>query len=307
MRSAASKLRSPNSCTLSRHSLGTRQANRPTRTTAVQIVVLGAAALAFLATVGGCSSAAHKDLVLFQQTETAPQGILNFLGGLPVKMLNAAADGRRVAVAELPSNWSLDLAAEREQTMELLVLEGSIAWNGNLLEQHDYAFLPSRAPAPRLATPTGAAKALLFLDPPQATDGHRERLVPKDAVAWRPGVVAQNDTGQQLSLEVKDLLWIESTGQRTWLLRAGPDLSVPWEVHTGVEEGFLLAGDYQLGECLKNGPVVGSYSPGGYFYRPGGIVHSGPDSGTKTHALWLLRTPIRLTVEFVDACDSKKN
>jgi hypothetical protein len=50
------------------------------------------------------------------------------------------------------------------------------------------------------------------------------------------------------------------------------------------------------------GEVTGDYATGEYFYRPGGIVHSGPQSGSQGGALWLLRTPTRLTVDFVDGC-----
>ena len=44
-----------------------------------------------------------------------------------------------------------------------------------------------------------------------------------------------------LAVEVKDLLWVEETGQRTWLLRLGTDFALPWEVHDTPEEGFLLS------------------------------------------------------------------
>ncbi len=307
MSTVARTLKSGHSWSFMANASGRKAGYRRQADTTFQIAIVVCIAAILATALVSCSYAPHKDLVLFQQTATAAQGNLSLLGGLPVKMLNTARDGRQVAVAELPPDWKLQLAADRQQTLELLVLAGRIAWNGIELDQYDFAFLPSEAPAARLATGTEPARVLAFLDPPRRTDGQHERLLRNAAVVWRPGVVAQKDTGQQLALEVKDLLWIESTGQRTWLLRAGPDLSVPWEVHTGVEEGFLLEGDYRIGECLPDGPVIGDYSPGGYFYRPGGIIHSGPDSGTQTRALWLLRTPSRLTVEFVDGCASKKN
>lgn len=244
----------------------------------------------------------RTDLVLFQQTDQATMEPLDQLGGLPVRMLNSAHDGRQVAVAELPGRWRFQLANTRSHSVEWLVLEGYIEWEGQSLGKHDFAYLPGSAPAPVISTGDEGAKILLFLDPPRTTDGNKARLVISKETPWRPGVVAQQDTGTALKLEVKDLLWVESTGQRTWLLRAGSDLTVPWEVHDGAEEGYLLDGEYRLGECLADGPIVGSYAAGGYFYRPGGIVHSGPESGTPSSALWLLRTPTRLTVEFLDAC-----
>jgi hypothetical protein len=245
------------------------------------------------------------DLVLFLQRDAAAVGSVAELGATPVQLLNDADDGRQVAVAEVAADWSHLLPAQRSHTLELVVLEGELTWDGGAMGVHDHAYLPAGAPAPNwVAGPQGAA-LLLFLDPPRATDGNAARVRATDSIPWRPGVVAQRDTGQVLDLEVKDLLWVESTGQRTWLVRAGADLQIPWEVHESVEEGYLLAGDYRLGECLPGQPtpVTGAYEPGGYFYRPGGIVHSGPDSGSRTGALWLLRTPTRLTVDFVDGCE----
>jgi hypothetical protein len=244
------------------------------------------------------------NLVLFLQREAAPIGAVTEFGETPVQLLNDADDGRQVAVAEVPADWSHLLPTQRPHTLELIVLVGGLMWDDSALGTHDHAYLPAGAPAPRLVAGPQGATVLLFLDPPRSTDPDAARVRATDSIAWRPALVAQRDTGQALDLEVKDLLWVESTGQRTWLVRAGAELKIPWEVHEGVEEGYLLTGDYRLGECLpgKTTPVTGAYAPGGYFYRPGGIVHSGPDSGSRSGAVWLLRTPTRLTVDFVDGC-----
>ena len=105
--------------------------------------------------------------------------------------------------------------------------------------------------------------------------GRLERL------AWQPATVAVRDMGRELALELKDLRYIPETGQRSWLLRVFTDFEIPWEVHTSAEEGFLLEGEFRNGECLADGPVDGLYRPGGYFYRPAGIAHGGPGSGTR--------------------------
>lgn len=262
------------------------------------------AMLLLLAPAFAAGPVQHGDLVLFLQSDSADIGTVAELGATPVRLLNDARDGRQVAVAEVATGWSHPLPAQRQHTLELIVLAGVLTWDGRALGVHDYAYLPAGAPAPRLAAGPQGAVWLLFLDPPQATDDDTARVLATGSIPWRPGVVAQQDTGQALKLEVKDLLWVESTGQRTWLLRAGADLKVPWEVHDGVEEGYLLGGDYRIGECLPGEatPTMGDYASGGYFYRPGGIVHSGPDSGSQSGALWLLRSPTRLTVDFVEGC-----
>jgi hypothetical protein len=166
-----------------------------------------------------------------------------------------------------------------------------------------YAHLPAAAAAPVWTAGLEGARVLLFLDPPRDTDGTHSRVMDTQREPWRAGVVAQRDTGRTLAVEVKDLLWVEQTGQRTWLLRMGTDFELPWEVHDTAEEGFFLAGRFGFGECLEQGVLNGEYRPGGYFYRPAGIPHGGPEAGTESTAMFLLRTPTNLTVRFLADCD----
>jgi len=244
----------------------------------------------------------NQDLVLFQSTEGSPVGRIALLGDNRVRLLNDANDGRQVVVAELTGGWSRQLPTQREHTVEALVLEGEISWQGTPLGPYDYAHLPTRAPAPVLTAGLDGARVLLFLDPPRDTDGADLTLVDSERLPWQPATVAVRDMGRELALELKDLWYVEETGQRSWLLRVFTDFEIPWEVHTSAEEGFLLDGEFRNGECLTDGPVDGLYRPGGYFYRPAGIAHGGPASGTGSGALWILRTPASLTVEFLDEC-----
>lgn len=242
-------------------------------------------------------------LVVFRHaTDVAPTPIQDF-GSAPGRLLNRVDDVQQVAVMELPAGWQWQPARARRQSLEFYVLSGAVQWGDEKLSAHDYAYLPATAPAPLLAA-HGEVEVLVFFDPPRDTDGNQARVRHADDGGWRPGIVAERDAGIRLALEVRDLLWVESTGQRTWLLRARPDLVVPWERHETVEEGFLVAGDYRLVECLPEGPVSGSYRPGGYFYRPPGVVHGGPEAGSSDEVMWLLRTPTALTVEFLGGCDS---
>ena len=249
----------------------------------------------------GRNPAWPDDLVVFRQTDQVAAAPFAELGVQQARILNRAADGRTVAVLELPIGSTVALSKHRGWDLELLVLAGQLDWNGRAFGRYAYFNLPVGTPAPVVRS-TEESRALVFLDPGRAQRSRFTRELDTETLDWRPGVVAQQDTGRGLELEVKDLLWDESTGQRTWLLRAGSDLTVPWERHATVEEGFLLEGDYRLAECLPGGALIGDYGPGGYFYRPAGIVHSGPDSGTESGVLWLLRSPARLTVEFIPDC-----
>ena len=108
--------------------------------------------------------------------------------------------------------------------------------------------------------------------------------------------------GVNVPLEVKHLKKDPWTGARTWLVRLKGGVKVPWERHSVPEEGYLLEGDYRLAECLPDGAFVGGYQPGGYFYRPGGLLHGGPESGTRRGAVWLMRSPATLDVQFYTEC-----
>jgi hypothetical protein len=79
-------------------------------------------------------------------------------------------------------------------------------------------------------------------------------------------------------------------------------MKVPWEVHSMVEEGYVMEGDYVLAECLPDRTVVGDYVQGGYFWRPGGIPHSGPESGPRNGVIWLQRSAVALDVVFYQQC-----
>ena len=242
------------------------------------------------------------DMIMFPDPAKAPRTELPEFGGLPAILLNPGKAGGKVAVIETPRDWSFDFPAQRDYSLELLVIAGELRWDNESLRRHDYAYLPTGAAAPSLVG--GEASTLLaYFDPPRDTDGSRGIVVHSSEKDWRAGSVAQRDTGKTLNLQVKDLRRVEATGQRTWLLRAGTDLDVPWERHNTVEEGYLLRGEYRLVECLSQGQVTSDYLPGGYFYRPAGIVHSGPESGALSEVLWLLRSPTRLDVEFLPSCE----
>jgi len=147
----------------------------------------------------------------------------------------------------------------------------------------------------------------VFFDPPRSTDGNALSVVRTAASDWVAGMVSARDTGIALKLQVRDLYQVPQSGQRTWLLRAGADLTLPWERHRTIEEGYLISGDYRLFECLEGREKRFDYRAGGYFYRAPGIVHGGPSSGSSGEIVMLLRTPDKLTVEFLPTCSTTAN
>jgi quercetin dioxygenase-like cupin family protein len=110
------------------------------------------------------------------------------------------------------------------------------------------------------------------------------------------------DAGAAAPLEIKPLWTDAGTGAQLHLVKVAPGVTVPWEVHPVAEEGYLLEGDYRLAECLPSGRRDFDYGQGGYFYRPAGLLHSGPQSTSRGGATWLIRTPARLSAVFYPAC-----
>ena len=225
-------------------------------------------------------------------------------GGAPARVLHRYADGRIVAELSVPAGWQWPIERVPGRSFELLVLDGQLQWGGDELSRLDYLQWPAGTPSRNL-TSVVATQALVFIDPPQPTDPVDARVVRTTPMDWGGSSISKRDTGVELKLEIRSLFKDEQTGRWTWLLRAGPDLVLPWEVHRTVEEVYLVEGDYRLYECLPDGKTRFDYRPGGYFHRPAGIVHGGPESGSSGDILMLLRTPTALTVEFKDGCSAR--
>ena len=128
------------------------------------------------------------------------------------------------------------------------------------------------------------------------------KAISRDAeTPWEPALVAKK-SGVELPLEVKNLKRDPVTGARTFLVRSGKGVTVPWETHPVSEEGYLLEGNHRIEECLPSGLQSGFYQVGGYFYRPPELMHMGPGTfSTETH-VWLVRTPAKLVDVFHESC-----
>lgn len=181
------------------------------------------------------------------------------------------------------------------------LLEGQLTIAGRKLEQGDFLRATQGTALGRIAA---AAKTtlLVFRDRPRTAPGRPALTVARGAaVAWSIGQVAR-DAGSPALLMVKRLWTNSATGAQFYLVNVAPGVAVPWEVHPVAEEGYLIEGDFHLAECLPSGRRDFDYAPGGYFYRPPGLIHSGPPSTTRSGATWLIRTPAHLSAVFYAAC-----
>jgi hypothetical protein len=217
--------------------------------------------------------------------------------------------GRLAVQVEIPPQWRGTRLASLPQSMELIVLGGTLRFGATQLERWDFAFVPPATRPPRLGSEAGAT-VLLFIDPAAddtaavARQRQRGPYVTRFAPdRWQPATLAR-DAGATADLRVMHLKKDPFTSARTWYVKLAGGMQVPWEVHSMVEEGYLMEGSYRLAECLPDRTVIGEYSARGYFWRPGGIPHSGPDSGPLADSVWLQRSPVALDVIFYGRCDA---
>ncbi len=221
-----------------------------------------------------------------------PRTQLRLLPGLDVCELSAdPASGRLALHVEFECGWRLAPGRTASQALQVFVLDGALRAGSDRLVNHSLLHIPLGCAWPELEALV-AGKALVFLDPPATgatTDGD-VIVVHGNELEWKPGTLGQK-LGLNLPIEVK-LLWKDATtGARTWLAGLKPGDKLPWEKHSVVQEGYLIEGDDQVAESIGGEVLLGRYHAGGYFYRPPGIVHMGPLSGTESGAVWLLRAP----------------
>lgn len=290
-----------------------RLVRRPAAFVPVVVPLLAGLALAGCAAPGPRGAKAggpivEYDFVAFVQEQAVPWTTADAFEGVPARVLSADPSiGRYAGVLKVPTGYRRAAGDVLPVSTELYVLEGDLRFGDESLGVRDYAFVPPGVALPALASDAGA-RVLVFHAPsvPDAEALAKQQAqgtyVTRDRDArWSPGTVSQA-AGVNVPLEIKFLRKDPYTNARTWLVRIAPGTKVPWERHSTVEEGFLLEGDYRLSECLRTGSVTGDYAPGGYFHRPGGILHSGPESGTRNGAVWLMRSPGTLDVQFYTEC-----
>jgi hypothetical protein len=241
-----------------------------------------------------------------QKLESVP---VSALPGARGKLLSRDdRSGRMAWLVAFPAGYRAAFEAGRfVQSVEFVVLEGGLEFGTESLRARDFAFVPPRGSIPPLSSGQGG-RVLVYFDPPapdaaaaEQQRAHGSYVTRHDESRWLPASVARG-AGLEIDLKVQHLKKDPYTTARTWYVKLSGGMSVPWERHSVVEEGYLIEGDFRMAECLPGRTVFGEYTTGGYFWRPPGIPHSGPDSGTRTGALWLQRAPATLDVEFLQGC-----
>jgi hypothetical protein len=219
------------------------------------------------------------------------------LPGVRAKQLAGDPMTRRTSNRiDLPPAWQGTSGGAPGRSMEIFVLEGELSLADIGLGAGGYAFLPAGSLGFNLRTDDGA-RILYFVNDVDPESVIRSPiLIDSNLLDWK-----RTETAGVLS---KELRRDPGNGARTWLLRVAPGAVVRWESSSALREGYLVNGDYRHSECVLGEVATGQYTTGGYFYRPGGAVNGGPDSGAVTDATWLLREMTGGEVTLHDGCSA---
>tara|TARA_R110002049_G_scaffold25557_3_gene89620 strand:+ start:852 stop:1796 length:945 start_codon:yes stop_codon:yes gene_type:complete len=287
-------------------------------------ILLGAEALA-----GGVRIPESRDrsdeFVGFVQPDTLHLRplVLQGLDTVEFKQLSFDEEtGARTLLVELPPGWTQP-PGYHSADLEMFVVEGGIRIGDRPVGRYSYAYYP--AGFSHSFGTVGGATVLQFwsgepdyvasaeskpgIDPNAAVDGLLYNDVPTKGPAslpkYRDEPVMENSP-----VHVKLLRLDEDTGQKTWIatspggypvMSGEGDLPL-WSSSESWQEGFLIAGDLTIAECLPEGQVAGKYEANDYFFRPAGIRHGGLSQYSDTFSVWLYRTGPDHWVTYDDRC-----
>ena len=231
--------------------------------------------------------------------------------------------GARTILVKLPPGWRQP-PGYHSTDLEMFVVEGGVRIGDRPVGRYSYAYYPAgyshsfgteegatvlqfwggapdyvaSAKSKPGTNSNGAVDGLLYHDVP--TSG------PESLPKFRNEPVMENSP-----VHVKLLRLDEVTGQKTWIVTSPGGYPVMsgegdlplWSSSASWQEGFLLAGDMTIAECLPEGQVAGAYDPNGYFFRPAGIKHGGLSQFSDTFSVWLYRTGPDHWVTYYNSCE----
>ena len=223
-----------------------------------------------------------------------PDAFVAGLPGIRAKQLSVDPRTQRASYRiSVPPDWSFTTGASPAHSVEIYVLAGEIRIGEFPLTAGGYAYLPAGGRGTQIDSDSGAVM-LYFLD--EAASGaviQTPMITSSDLLDWQ---------AQDIGIYVKELRKDPGSGARTWLMRVDPEAIIPLQKSSRNVEGYLVSGAIDYSECSGGMSGTDQYLPGGYFHRPPGAVHGGPDTTTASGATWYLRVLGDETVDFVDEC-----
>ena len=250
--------------------------------------------------LGACAATAPKvPYPAFVDTQALPDVFVAGLPGSRARQLAGDPRGGRAGYRLLlPPDWAFGTGASPDRSVELFVLRGRIALGELSLDAGGYAYLPPGFTGMNLESDSGA-ELLYFIDDADPRAVIRTPLISSVAAGrWLPA----SDDPEDFGLSVLELRRDPGSGVRTWLLKQEPVAAWRWQKESQPTEGYLLSGDLRHSECVDGQPATGDYAAGGYFMRPAGAVHGGPQSRSAIESIWYLRSPGEGERAIVGAC-----
>lgn len=245
------------------------------------------ASLATLLTlIAGCAATGGQPELPYPAFVQSDDLATTFLATLPGVRATVYRTDIRTGTAgyriDIPPDWTGSTGGAPGKAVEVFVLAGEVRFSEFSLQAGGYAYVPPGSLGFRLESDNGA-QVLYFLDDvPESSVIRAPLILDSDLAPWRelsPGLftkVLREDPG---------------SGATTWLQRIEPGVSQPWQSSTAPREGYLVAGEYQHSECFEGRGATGVYEAGGYFRRPAGIIHGGPESRAIGDSIWFFREP----------------
>jgi len=270
----------------------------------------------------------EQELVGWVQPERLEWQALK-VSGLPdaeFKLLSITQSSKaRAQITRLPAGWSHPIGYHNTNE-EIFLLSGELTIGKVRMIKYSYAYFPAGYAHGPAHTEFGATFLHWWDSDPDfvaaetSKQGTRTDEVVEDwnfyAAPWTPPDKFPKWAAfpPPPDIRLKLLRMDKVTGQMTWIAwfpsmkgyheaiaKTGGNF---WEVHPGWEESTFLEGDMTFGECLPGkGVIVGSYSPGGYFFRPANLRHGGPMMDTNGGSMWIGRTGVKLWADYYPECN----
>lgn len=224
----------------------------------------------------------------FVQAADIPDSFLAGLPGTRAKILSSNPATRRTSMLlALPSEWQFGTGGSPDKTLELYVLQGDVTLGEFRLRPGGYAYLPGGSMGVNMSSKQGAL-LLYFLDDLDRSAVIQTPIISNSTLLrWED----ESDSVENFGIATKQLRYDPGSGARTWLVKIEPGAVQGWQRASRVQEGYLISGRYQHGECVGGVPVAGEYSAGGYFLRPPGAINGGGDASAIETSTWLMRVP----------------
>jgi len=252
---------------------------------------------AFLVLIlASCASGPPKmPYPVFIQADELEDVFLANLPGVRAKQFSGDPQTRRTSNRiDLPPGWQGTTGGAPGKLLEIYVLFGDLRVGDVDLVAGGYAHVPPGTFGFNLRTNEGA-RILYFLDDVDQLAMIRSPVIlDSRLVDWAP-------TGVE-GVAIKELRYDPGNGARTWLMRISPGAVLPWQSSSVVREGYLASGTYQDSECVAGKIETWTYTPGGYFYRPAGVVNGGPQSKAISESVWVLRERSGGSTRITEVC-----